>query len=261
MTIYIVDDEKLAAHSLEKTIREVLGDEHNIMLFNRSTDALEQRKAPPDMCFMDIEMPGMNGMEAAKALKKLYPEAIIIFVTAYSDYALKAWSLGVDGYLMKPVSMEDMSSLLDRLLSKRDGSQDAADRLTVVCFGKFEVFYKGKIVGFKRTRAKEMLAYLISARGAGVSTGELCGVLWDDASDIRLKKTYIRQYAQSIREALSGIGLEDILIHNRDSYAVNTSLIDCDYYRYMSGDYDENDAYNGEFMTQYEWSELVNNLD
>lgn len=261
MMIFILDDEKLAAQSLAKTVRSVLGEEQEIKVFHRSADILEENAKPPDLCFLDIEMPGMNGMEAAGVLKGLYPQVKIVFVTAYSDYALGAWGLGVDGYLLKPVSVEDMSTLLGRILNKQEDESSGRNKLTAVCFGKFEVFYNGKIVRFKRKRAKEMLGYLICAKGAGVSTGELCGVLWEDANELRLKKTYVRQYAQSIREALSVFGLENVLIHNRDSYAVDTSLISCDYYRYLNGDENEINAYNGEFMSQYEWSELVNNLD
>ncbi len=257
MKIMIVDDEKLAAISLGNTVKEALRNACEVRTYNGAEAALNDEDYEPDVAMLDIEMPGMTGLELADRLKAADPGIIIIFVTAYSEYAMKAWKQGVDGYLLKPASTGDVQALLNDIFAKR-GMPPAHDKkLTVRCFGKFEVFHDGKIVNFKRNRAKEMLAYLICARGAGVTSGELCGMLWDDATELQRKKTYVRQYAQSMREAFAGLGLEDVLIHARDAYAVNTNLIDCDYYRYLNGEKQQFE-YMGEFMSQYEWSELVN---
>ncbi|MBQ8947417.1 MAG: response regulator [Lachnospiraceae bacterium] len=257
MKVMIVDDEKLSAMSLNNTVRTALNDDSEIRVFPSGEEALADRGFQPDIAMLDIEMPGMNGLELADRLRDSFPGLIIIYVTAYSDYAMNAWNLGVDGYLLKPASIDDVRTLLDNIFAKRGMNVKNSGRLEVRCFGKFEVFYNGEIVNFKRSRAKEMLAYLICARGARVTSGELCGVLWEDASALQRKKTYIRQYAQSMREAFSQLGIEDVLVHNRDAYAVNTELVDCDYYRYLNGETDQ-DEYIGEFVSQYEWSELIN---
>ena len=258
MTIFVVDDEPLAVESLRSNISKAIDAEALIRGYANSKDALaEIDEFRPDIVFLDIQMPGMNGVNLVAALKSRLPGVIIIFVTAYNDYALKAWELRVDGYLLKPASAVDISNVLDDIFRKRKISIAKEPLLEVRCFGKFEVFAQGRPVQYKRNRAKEVLAYLIAARGASVSSGELCGVMWEDSSDLMRKKTYLRQFVQSLRESLDKCGAGDVLLHNRDAYSVNTALIDCDYYRYLAGESDETDIYMGEFMTQYSWSEDI----
>lgn len=258
MIIFIVDDEPLAVESLKLNISKAISSEIEIRTYTNSKQVLEDAIAyKPDMVFLDIEMPGTNGMDLASAIKSHIPGVIIIFVTAYSEYAFKAWELRVDGYLLKPASVDDISAVLDDIRSKRGAEPTAEPLLRVRCFGRFEVFHDGRPVQFKRSRAKEVLAYLISARGAGVSSGELCGVLWEDSVDISRKKTYLRQYVQALREALDKCGAGELLRHERDAYSVNTGLIECDYYRYLAGESDESASYHGEFMSQYSWSEGI----
>ena len=258
MNIYVVDDEPLAVESMKKSIRKAIDEEADILGYSNSSDALlDMDKNAPDIVFLDIEMPGMNGVTLASALKSSFPDVIIVFVTAYNDYALKAWELRVDGYLLKPASSEDVSAVLDDIFAKRKIVTAGDPLLQVRCFGKFEVFAKGKPVHCKRNRAKEVFAYLVAARGAAVSTGELCGILWEDNVDIMRKKTYLRQYVQSLRESLDRCGAGEVLLHSRDAYSVNTKLIECDYYRYLSGDTHEGNTYHGEFMSQYSWADEI----
>ena len=258
MTIFVVDDEPLAVESLKLNISKSLDEEARIVGFSNSSDVLAYlEEDKPDIVFLDIEMPGMNGVNLASTLKNRLPGVIIIFVTAYNDYALKAWELRVDGYLLKPASVDDIATVLRDVFSKRKITPGPEPVLDVQCFGKFEAFANGEPVRYKRSRAKEVLAYLVAARGAGVSSGELCGALWEDNSDIGRQKTYLRQYVQSLRESLDRCGAGEVLIHNRDSYSVDTKLIECDYYRYLSGETDEGSMYHGEFMSQYSWADEI----
>lgn len=258
MKIFIVDDEPLAVESLKLNIGKAVGTQIDVSTYTNSEavydDAVKQR---PDIVFLDIEMPGINGMDLAVKLKSCLPGVIIIFVTAYSEYAFKAWELRVDGYLLKPASVEDISAVMEDICSKRRIDAMTEPLLKVRCFGRFEVFSANRPVQFKRSRAKEVLAYLISARGARVTSGELCGVLWEDSTDISRKKAYLRQYVQALREALEKCNAGEMLRHERDAYSVNPGLIDCDYYRYLSGERDELCAYHGEFMSQYSWAEEI----
>ncbi len=258
MNILIVDDELLAVESLKHNIREALGEDNDLYSYNNPIEALKfSEENIPDIVFLDIEMPAMNGVEAARKFKKISSDIMIIFVTAYNDYAMKAWEIQVDGYLLKPASADDILRVVNNIYAKRKPGTSQETKLKANCFGKFEIFFDGKPVNFKRSRAKEVLAYLICAKGAGVTTGELCGILWEENVDLMRQKTYIRQYVQSLREALDKCGAGDVVIHNRDSYSVDTSLIDCDYYRFLNGEKDIKDKYHGEFMSQYSWAEMI----
>ena len=89
MTIFVVDDEPLAVESLKLNISKSLDEEARIVGFSNSSDVLAYlEEDKPDIVFLDIEMPGMNGVNLASTLKNRLPGVIIIFVTAYNDYAL-----------------------------------------------------------------------------------------------------------------------------------------------------------------------------
>jgi two-component system LytT family response regulator len=97
----IVDDEPLA----RRTIRDLLVDDAEVEIIGECSSGLEAvdfiQKQPPDLLFLDIQMPGLNGFET---LAKIEPGLIpaIIFVTAYDQYALKAFEVQALDYLLKP---------------------------------------------------------------------------------------------------------------------------------------------------------------
>ena len=110
------------------------------MCFERATDALEAIRAralSPDIAFSAIEMPGMSGLEFAVALRTVSPETRIVFVTAHSQYALDAFRVRAQGYIMKPLTAALVRTELDELPAE---PEPASNRLRVQCFGSFEVF-------------------------------------------------------------------------------------------------------------------------
>ena len=117
---YLVDDEPLAlerlSRLLERTGRvEVTG----------STTEPEKAVAaltadPPDVCFLDIEMPRLNGFEV---LARLSSQPIVIFTTAYDQYALKAFGVNSVDYLLKPVEPESLDRALKKVERLRGSGQ------------------------------------------------------------------------------------------------------------------------------------------
>ena len=108
-----MDDESLA----RRTIRDLLADDAEIEVIGECSSGLEAvnfiRKQTPDLLFLDIQMPGMNGFEA---LAKIEVERIpaIIFVTAFDQYALKAFEVHALDYLLKPFSDRRFEEALRR---------------------------------------------------------------------------------------------------------------------------------------------------
>lgn len=257
MTILIVDDEQLAVQSLLREAAQVFPPETDFLTASSGAQALELAASrPADIAFLDIEMPDMDGLELTLRLKQLHPEINIIFVTAYPAYSVSAWKLHASDYLLKPVDAGDLRAALDNLRHPLpEASAEPPERLRVQCFGNFEVFFGGKKVHFDRSGAKELFAYLVSRRGAGVTTGELCGVLWENDFDLALKKSYIRTYFASLKKTFRGCGLEGVVVHTRNSYSIDPSLLDCDYYRFLQLDPVAINSYRSEFMSQYSWAE------
>ena len=250
MKVLIVDDEISAIEVLEKRLREVLGEGVTIFTARNGKDALEiVRDKHVEVMFLDVEMPGTNGLEIARQSKELYPKTNVILCTAYEKYALQAWDLFISGYIVKPATPEDIRKALDHLRTPVE------NRLVVRCFGNFEVFCRNEIVEFKRSGAKELLAYLIDRRGSSVNSGELCAMLRNDAEDPELKKANLRKYVMELKKTLSAIGHEGIFRHTRDNYSIYPAKLDCDFYRFLEGDADARKMFNGEYMVQYSWAE------
>jgi len=115
---YLVDDEPLALERLRRLLQqtgrvEVMG----------STTVPEEAVAaltanPPDICFLDIQMPRLNGFDV---LAKLPRQPIVVFTTAYSRYALQAFGVNSVDYLVKPVEVEE----LERAISKVEALRGA----------------------------------------------------------------------------------------------------------------------------------------
>ena len=187
-------------------------------------------------------------------VKAAAPDVRIVFVTAYAQYALEAWKKHVHGYLMKPVSAEDIREALDNIPLP---SRPAPGRLFVRCFGDFEVFWQGKPLTFERRQTKELFAILIDKRGAVCTAEEAVADLWEDEHDMSAGKTRLRVLVHDLRSRLSEIGMQELLIRKRGMMSLDTDMIDCDYYRMLDGEMAAVNAYRGEYMRQYSWAEMT----
>ena len=253
MKILIVDDEQLALNALYDTVKEVCPDADvhcfdNTSAAVKSTDMLRY-----DVCFLDIAMPGKNGLALSCELKNKLPDTNIVFVTGYSEYAVDAFSLNASGYILKPARAADVKNALDNL---RKPVKYDLTKLKVQCFGSFEVFSGGETVRFGRSKAKELFAYLIDLKGASANTNEICAVLFEKDSDAN--KHYVRNVIAELKNTLVRCGAADVLICSRNSYAVDVKKIECDYYKYLDYDVAAINSYHGEYMRQYDWAEITN---
>ena len=204
--------------------------------------------------FSDIEMPGLSGLEFAVALKTVSPDTRVVFVTGFSQYAVEAFRMRAHGYIMKPLKKELVATELRYLPQE---PKPKPEKLTVRCFGYFEVFWQGEPLKFERRQTKELLAYLVDRRGATCSAEEVIAALWEDDGDLKEAKHRVRNLANDLKSTLDQIGMGDALIKRRGSLAIRTGCLDCDYYRMLEGDMDAVNAYRGEYMTDYSWAELT----
>lgn len=88
------------------------------------------RRERPDVCFLDIEMPGADGLSVAKDIAAVHPSAIFVFVTAYPQYAAAAYRVAAIDYLVKPVSASLLNEACARVEAAiKTGARDAGDAL------------------------------------------------------------------------------------------------------------------------------------
>ena len=254
MRIIIVDDEAYLRDELKDALERV--SPNNEYEFADGYDGAMKLIDGQffDIAFLDIQMPGKNGLTLAEKIKKASPKTNIVMVTAYSQYALDALKLFVSGYILKPISDDELRTVLSNLRTPIEGGGVRA-RLEVKCFGNFEAFTDGKPMRFKRSKEKEMLAYLICLKGASANRNEICANIFEDATSTEKAILNFKTVVSALKKDLQKSGFCDILIHSNNSYSINTDLIKCDYYDYITGNAKKADEYHGEFMNQYSWAE------
>jgi len=119
MRVLIVDDERLARNELNRLLEkfseiEVVGEASN------GETAIEKiQELAPDLVFLDIQMPGMTGFEV---LEHLHVVPNVIFVTAYDEYALKAFEVNALDYVLKPVELSRLEKAIKKVLLKAEDS-------------------------------------------------------------------------------------------------------------------------------------------
>ncbi|MDZ4716477.1 MAG: LytTR family transcriptional regulator DNA-binding domain-containing protein [Cytophagales bacterium] len=125
-TCLIVDDEKLA----RELLREYLEDFAQISILGeceKGNEAVEKiNKLKPDILFLDVQMPGMNGFDV---LEEVDHEPYVIFTTAYDQYAIKAFEKNAVDYLLKPLDPERFRSAVNRALKRKTVEKGTMEEL------------------------------------------------------------------------------------------------------------------------------------
>ena len=262
MYVLAVDDERIMLKELTIELGQVFPNA-DIQGFQDPMEAeqwasdLAQEGKSLDYAFLDIRMRGMSGIELARRLKKLHPGTVLIFCTAYTEYAFDAVGMYAKGYLMKPISAENIVRTLDEMVYDWRKSLDVQNQsFWIKTFGNFEVFVDGKPLVFEREKAKEMLAFLVDRAGATVTTEQLAVVLWEDRPYDKTLKNYVSTVLGSLRRTLRKVGKEDILIKTRNHLSLNPEKIKCDAYDYEKGVMSAVNSFRGEYMVNYSWAEF-----
>lgn len=205
-----------------------------------------------DIVFLDIEMPKMSGIDAARIILRDYPGTNVIFLTGHAEYALDAHSVFASGFLRKPVMEDDIRETLEHLRYPID--LNAPKKLRVICFGSFAVFSEDMPVTFNRAKTMELFAYLVYKRGAMCSMGELTTLLWGGDESDASKRSYLRKLIQDLRLVLEEHGAGDVINKEWNSIGIMPDELDCDYFEYLNGSKEKKNQYRGVFMDQYPWA-------
>ena len=209
MIAIAVDDEFLMLGALVKAI-SASPDISEVTRFSSCDEALEfVRNNLIDIAFLDINMRGMGGLALAEKIIAARPNCKIVFCTGHEEYAVSAFKLHASGYLMKPISAEDVQTEIDNI----KGVRQKEKLLTVHCFGNFEVYAKDEKLVFKRLKTKEMFAYLVDRKGAGMTAKQICAVLFPDDMDDNKNAAYLRQLVLDLKNTLKAVGAENVLRH------------------------------------------------
>ncbi|MEO8808849.1 MAG: LytTR family DNA-binding domain-containing protein [Rhodanobacter sp.] len=124
-TALIADDEPLLRKALTRQLAQAWPELDVVAQARNGREAVEQFEALlPDICFLDVQMPGLSGVEAARHIGR---RARIVFVTAYDQYAVQAFEHGALDYLVKPVEQARLAETVNRLRERLLAGRPASD--------------------------------------------------------------------------------------------------------------------------------------
>ena len=252
MRTILVDDEPLAIERFRQICKEI--ERVSVVgTFDDPEKAVRFAKEQPvDLAVLDIEMPELGGIELGKKLQEINPGIVLIFITGYEQYALKAYGIHAAAYILKPYTSEEIRYAIQtaELLAKRK-----QHKVIIRTFGMFDVFVDKEPVFFKSSKAKELLALLVDAKGSTVNSGFAISMLWEDKPFDENSQSLYYKAAKSLERTLMEWEIESILVKTRYERCINRKEFECDYYRLLTGDPEAVRQFGGEYMSQYSWAE------
>ena len=264
MKAICVDDEELVLFRTVSLVKKTkLFD--SIESFTDAFEALSYLdEDTADIALLDIDMPGMKGIDLASNMKEKCPGIKVIFLTGYSEYAVDAYALHASGYLLKPIAYDRLLSEIEYALESGSVSSDGtsngmgekieAARVKVETFGYFNVLVDGKPVNFKRSKAKELFACLVDRRGQFITRKDLFYILWEDDDYDRAKQKYFDTIIRSLKDTLDEYDISDVFEMENRQMRIIPERMDCDLFRFLDNDEEAIKNFHGEYMNSYPWA-------
>lgn len=253
MKILAVDDEEYALMDLKDAIENARKDAEIVCCRNAKEADAAGKETKFDVAFLDIELGSISGLKLAKMLKDTNPDINIIFVTSYEKYAVDAFAIHATGYLLKPVSHEDIERELSFVYIPEKA--ETTKNIRIQTFGGFDVFVNDKAVAFKRAKAKEFLAVLVDKRGSSITLMQAADMLFEDGIYDNNRRKYMQTIYATLCSDLKEAGADKILQKSHNSYAIAADSFECDYYKFLEGDARAVNQYRGDYMVNYSWAE------
>lgn len=233
MRVILIDDEPLALMHLGNLLEErdgieVIGQYDHPLLALEAT-LIEE----PDVVFLDIDMPEINGIELAEKIQNACPEIIIVFVTAYDQYAVKAFDLNAIDYIIKPIQRKRLDETIRRLMKEDSLEKDPSDKVGVVCCFQGLQFKKSfndiKVIEahWRTSKARELFSFLLQNRGNSVRKDMILDLLWPEFDE---NKGYAQLYTTvyQIRKTLSAINIHITISSYDNSYILELNDVKLD---------------------------------
>ena len=252
MKTILVDDMALDMQLLELKCADL----PDFEIVGKFTDPAEAeayaQKNDVEFAMLDIDMPGMNGIELAMRLRALRRDIIIVFVTAHPRFAVEAFRMKADYMVFKPFDRDDVLDVLERvkLLQNRQKK-----RVFFHTFGSFEMLVDGKPVRFVSSRAKELMALLVYHEGRSVGIHDIIECLYEGSENKTADNTGYRRTIKELADTLRAFGAEEIFVRERGSCRIRRELVSCDYYDFWEGKPEAVARFDGRFLSDYAWAE------
>lgn len=237
MKIILVDDELKALIHLE----EILKNFNYVNIIGKFTNSFHAQKdillEKPDVVFLDIQMPVINGIDLAETIKRHLPNIHVIFTTAHDSYAIKAFELNAIDYILKPFNFIRVKNALDRISISKKTVNNTKNTPSLPVIRTFQAlvfsrnFNEDKSLDIKwRTKnVKGVFMFLLQHRGKFILKDSLLELFWPG---FELKKGYAQLYSTiyHIRNTLKSIDCDIQIVGFENSYKLklNKTKLDID---------------------------------
>lgn len=239
----LIDDEEIALDVMEIVLQEV-GGVTVVGKFRLVSEAIAQPEGmQPDLIFLDIEMPEMNGLAASAALLAIFPDADIVYVTAHDQYAVDAFETKAIGYLLKPVAKHRLVKTLERYAELREKAARRAGTiristsispepprrtLSLKLLESMELYdAEGRLITWRTRKAKELFGYLWHHGGAPVYRYRIYEHLWPEL-DAERAQSLFHTTMYYVRNTLKQAGCPDMIGFGDERYWMRTDEVACD---------------------------------
>jgi len=227
-----MDDEPLALLNMEKKLNGF----DSIEVVKAFTTVKELLAEGPNLdfqvAFLDVEMPGMNGLEVAQLLKEWNKNIYIVFVTAYRDYAVQAFEIYSLDYLLKPISKARLETTINRIQELFHPERESLpilnkSSITIQCFGGFVVSCGDKAVHWRTVKTKELFAFLFSNLNNHIPRDTLIDALWGE-TDYKKARVHLHTTVSYLRTTLSTLGYSEVIQYANGCYILQLGNFQCD---------------------------------
>ena len=205
-----------------------------------------------EFALLDIEMPGMNGVELAKELRRLYPEVIIVFVTGHKEYLSDFIDMKADYYVLKPYGEKEVRDVLQRAVLY---SARLKKHIEIRTFGPFTVFVDGRPLHFSSSKAKELFALLVQKQGAVLTPQEALDCIWEGREYNKGKTSVYRVTLTRLQDILDDAGIGGVLRSTQRGKYLDLTRYDCDLNDFLAGDREARRTFSGQYLPEYSWGE------
>ena len=243
MKIMLIDDEPLALVHLRQLLLSISS---GVEIAASCTDVHEALAAAPtlrpDLIFIDIMMPEINGLDAAERLQGILPDTQIVFVTAHDDFAIRAFELNAIDYVLKPPEAERLRNTLARIrLPAASAAPEAAaeaapsapepesrqhsHRPVIRCFRRLQL--GESVLPWRTNKSRELFAYLLHRRKEIVRKDALIEIMWPEF-DFKKAFTYLYTSTYNVRKMLYSLELDVTLESTETGYFLDLRELEVD---------------------------------
>ncbi|MBD8028591.1 response regulator [Ureibacillus sp. Re31] len=268
----LADDEPLSIELMKKRLTDM-----DVEIIGAYTDAYslisDLKNISFNTAFLDIQMPGISGMDLAALIHEENPAVQIVFVTAHRDYAIQAFELETTDYLLKPVLKERLHKTIDRIKERlkeehQSESMNYSDlpSLEIRCFKQFSLSFNGEPILWKSAKIKELFAFFLMHLDTPIHRDLLIDKLWQD-HDYKKAKIHLHTCISYIRKMLESFHPDHTLSFAGQHYTLHLEEAWCDVviFEHMPTDISfenvetiESDIllYTGDYLEEegYEWA-------